>query len=435
MNAHLNVFKTYTKKERTHQLENDLTRALAICLQEDPLFFHEILKLIFEDSKYFTEFFDDINNTNEISIEIQKNASEIQEFEHIFAISLSENVMTEQHFWNQNRHTKYDPICDIVLRINNVVIIIETKRDAVDCTAQLYNQIYNVFHHNEQVLDGSCKQVTPFDLNWVKLMDVAVKVLSFERSIGSPNRFINDFVNLVKQHNFKWLPEPALLSVSPTDQNAIARRFDSVLSELDKLPQYQKLEIRDRVGLRLNEPWAEEIIYRIQKDGALSVAVYPGNTKAQGRSIFHKDPQFKDMFVINGKEYQVSKMYHIKFNGQRYITGLWFGDNCLVENSTLYSKNTFNKYAGRRKRDSWEKVEKLFDENFIKCKFNWRHHCHWDSKLIKSNRNQFDLSFGYELAVYIPFEDLKQIDTNKNDLTGLTNVVESIYDQFKNVII
>ena len=71
MNAHLNVFKTYTKKERTHQLENDLTRALAICLQEDPLFFHEILKLIFEDSKYFTEFFDDINNTNEISIEIQ----------------------------------------------------------------------------------------------------------------------------------------------------------------------------------------------------------------------------------------------------------------------------------------------------------------------------------------------------------------------------
>ncbi len=72
MNAHLNVFKTYTKKERTHQLENDLTRALAICLQEDPLFFHEILKLIFEDSKY-------------------PQRKQIQKFHTIFSISYSYN--------------------------------------------------------------------------------------------------------------------------------------------------------------------------------------------------------------------------------------------------------------------------------------------------------------------------------------------------------
>lgn len=435
MNAHLNVFKTYTKKERNHQLENDLTRALAICLQEDPLFFHEFLKFIFGNSNYFTEFFDDINNSNDISIEIQKNSSDIKEFEHVFAVSLSEHEMTYDHFWNQSRHTKYDPICDIVLRINNVVIIIETKRDAVDCTAQLYNQIFNVFNHNEITLSKQDNLVTPFDLNWLKLMDIAVKVLSFERSIGSPNRFLSDFVNLVKLHNYKWLPEPALLSVSPTDQNAISRRFDSVLSELEKTEDYQKFEIRDRVGLKLNQPWAEEVIYRVYKDGSLVVAVYPGNTKAQGRSIFHKDPQFKEEFTINGKNYPLRKMYHVKFNGQRYITGLWFGEDCLVEDSTLYSKNTFNNFAGRKKRSDWQKVEKLFDDNFIVEKFNWRYHCDWDGKLIQSNRNQFDLSFGYELAVHIPFEDLKQIDTNKNDLTGLTEVVKTIYDQFTNVII
>ena len=42
MNKHLNIFTTYAKDNRTYQLENDLTRSLAICLQEDALFFHEV---------------------------------------------------------------------------------------------------------------------------------------------------------------------------------------------------------------------------------------------------------------------------------------------------------------------------------------------------------------------------------------------------------
>jgi hypothetical protein len=56
MNSHLNVFKTYTKSNRVYQLENDLTRAFAICMQENSLFFHEVLQFILIDSNYFLEF-------------------------------------------------------------------------------------------------------------------------------------------------------------------------------------------------------------------------------------------------------------------------------------------------------------------------------------------------------------------------------------------
>jgi hypothetical protein len=435
MNSHLNVFKTYTKKERSHQLENDLTRALAICLQEDPLFFHEVLKLIFSSSNFFTEFFDDINNSNEITIEIQKNARDIQGFEHVFAISLSENAMNSQDFWKQNNHIIYDPICDIVIRINNVVIIIEAKRDAVDCTAQLYNQIYNVFQNNKIELNEVDNQVTPFDLNWKKLMDVAVKVLSFERSIGSVNRFLSDFVKLVKQHNFKWLPEPALISIASNDTKAIKRRFESVLGVLDKSPEYDKLQNENRLGLKLNKLWAQEINYNIDKNGSLVVAVYPGNTKAQGQNIFYKDPEFKKEIKINGEKYPIIKDYHIKLNGQSYITGLWFNDKQLVERSNLYSKQTFVRFSGRRKKEDWKKVEELFDNNFNKDIFDWRAHCNWRQKILGSNRSQFDLSFGFELAVRIPFDELKRIDTDKNDITGLSKLVTTLYHELKEVIL
>ena len=37
MNSHLNIYRTYTEINRKYQLENDLTRALAIALQEDSL--------------------------------------------------------------------------------------------------------------------------------------------------------------------------------------------------------------------------------------------------------------------------------------------------------------------------------------------------------------------------------------------------------------
>ena len=50
MNKHLNIFSSYSKEDKGYKLENDLTRALAICLQEDKLLFHEVLKKIFDQT-------------------------------------------------------------------------------------------------------------------------------------------------------------------------------------------------------------------------------------------------------------------------------------------------------------------------------------------------------------------------------------------------
>jgi hypothetical protein len=432
MNSHLNVFKTYTKLNRVYQLENDLTRAFAICMQENSLFFHEVLQFIFFDSNYFLEFFDDTNSKNKISISIQVDSDNISEFEKIYAISLSEWVMNDEHFWNQNHEKLYVPICDIVIQINNVTIIIEAKRDGIDCTSQLYNQAYNICQKNNISKEEMKNIVSPLDLNWPKLMAIAVKVFNFERSTGTPNRFLSDFIKLVKDHNFRWLPEPAIISLSADSKKSIYRRIESVINEMDKSENYTKLNYNERLGLQFNMPWAKEILLSISDTGDLVISVYPGNTKSQGETIFHKEPKFSEHLVINHIPYKLHKAYHVKFSGQGYFTGLWFTDSALKNN--LYTKDNFKKYVGRKKRDNdWTSISNVFDDCFTEV-YNWKAKCNWQNKIIKSNRTQFDLSFGYELSIVIPFTTLKNIDTNKSDLSGLVNLLESAFQQFKKVI-
>src|SRR5690606_8516329 len=188
MNSHLNVFNTYTKKERIYQLENDLTRAFAICMQEDALFFYEILKVILNDDKQLDLLFSNTEVENKVNINIQINSSEINSYEKIIAVSLSEYKMNVSDFLNQTHRHEYDPICDIVIELNDIVIIIEAKRDGVDCTAQLYNQAYNIVKKSNDI-EKFNEIVESRDLNWEKLMQIASKISSFQKTVGKVNRF------------------------------------------------------------------------------------------------------------------------------------------------------------------------------------------------------------------------------------------------------
>ncbi|GEM54339.1 hypothetical protein B0A58_01310 [Flavobacterium branchiophilum NBRC 15030 = ATCC 35035] len=433
MNSHLNIFKTYTNSFRTYQLENDLTRAFAITLQEDSMFFNEVLKEIFKNSKFYSQLFESLESETSISIDIQKAASKINDFEHIFAITLSESFIG--NFWDKNHNRKYDPICDLVIEINGVYLIIEAKRDSVDCTAQLYNQILNVVSTNENNIFSlneaeHGKLITPYDLNWSKLMSIAVKVLSFQKSFGNTNRFLNDFVALVKSHNFRWLPESPINALNSSNRNSILRRIDSAIIEVAKNNnEIEKLHYNDRLGIVFTKNWAQEILFNINQDGDLTVAIYPGNTKSQGHSLFSKNPNFNKQVVIFNEAYEVSKTYHIKFTSfQKYFTGLWFGENSMKEN--LYTRDYFYKYTGRKKRgDDWAELGNLFDNCLD---YNWREQCNWQNKIEKSGKNQFDISFGYEVVIKIPFTKLKELDTEQSNLTNLTNLITEINSVFKN---
>jgi hypothetical protein len=429
MNSHLNIFKSYTNINRTYQLENDLTRALAISLQEDSLFFHEVLKKILKGTEFYNQLFESLESENQIDINIQTKASHITNFDHVFAISLSESKMFD--FWKQNYNKNYDPICDLVIQMNNIVLVFEAKRDNYNCTAQLYNQILNITNtENESLVfneENYGGMITPFDLNWPKLMSIAVKVSSFEKTMNSQNRFLTDFISLAKQHNFRWLPEPSISSLQPTDKNAIKRRLESTIEEVIKTTDISKLNYNDRIGLEFYEKWAKEILFSINGKGDLNISIYPGNTKGQGYSLFENNPKFKDKLDILGDEYSTEYMYHIKFTSfQKYFQGLWFSEKDIKK--PLYTKENFYAHSGRKKRgEQWLQIESLLNESLD---YNWKKQCNWESSIQNSGRNQFDISFGYEVHINIPFQKLKELDQKQSELINLISLVTEVHKSF-----
>lgn len=433
MNSHLNIFKTYTNSQRTFQLENDLTRAFAISLQEDSLFFHEVLKEIFHDTEFYNQLFGSLENETTISIDIQKKTSQITDYEHIFAITLSE--ATIRNFWEVEYNRNYDPICDLVININNIYLIIEAKRDNVDCTAQLYNQILNIVNtQGEKTISLSelehGKFITPCDLNWPKLMVIAVRVLSFEKSFGNSNRFLSDFVSLVKLHNYRWLPEAPINSLQLDNRNSILRRIDSAIIEASKSNvNISKLHYNDRLGIIFPKGWAQEILFNITDTGDLIVVIYPGNTKGQGYYLFNTNPSFNNQIEILNENYKIEIGYHIKFTSfQKYFTGLWFAEKDLKDN--LYTPDNFRDFTGRKKRGKqWDEIELLFD-NYLNL--DWRKQCQWNELILQSGKNQFDISFGYEIVVRIPFNKLKEMDTIQFDLSNLTELIIEVHKKYAN---
>lgn len=437
MNSHLNIFKTYTKEHRTYQLENDLTRALAISLQEDSLFFHEFIKEIFQNSEFYNSLFGSLDNEANISINIQAKASQLNEFERIFAISLSETPMG--NFWEKKHNRDYDPICDLTIQINDVLLVIEAKRDSIDCTSQVYNQVLNILRTDNEDIQSLEKNeyeenIFPVDLNWKKLMLIAVRVLSFENSFGIPNRFLKDFVSLVKDHNFRWLPESKISSLQNSDKKPILRRVDSAISEYVKQNKKStKLSYKNRrLGISFSKPWAQELNFEVNDEGNLVVMIYLGNTREQGKFLFKLDPEFNESLRILDEDYQIGKSYHIKFTSfQKSFADLWFTKDELKGN--LYTIENFNKYTGRKKRGlQWDEIEKLLND-FLD--YDWKEQAKWDDNIINSGKSQFDLTFGYQFSIVIPFKKLHELDTDQENLENLVELIGEINNKFENELI
>lgn len=430
MNKHLNIYKTYSKVNReNYQLEDDLTRALAIALQENDVFLHQFLKhVLSKKENAYDNLFDDYSNKNSIEIDIQKPVESIEGFDHLFAVRISGNAMGND-FYNQNHNQDYNAITDLFIQIDNIAIIFEVKPNNQNSTAQLYNQALNTIKSDDSLTIEN--DVTAVDFNWPLIMQLAVRINNYQIAINKKSRLLDNFISYIKQHNYQWLPQLSLSALSFNENDrSIAKRLN------DAIENSENSAINNRLGIKCNFGWAEEMLIHLnQKTEVVNFTVYPGNTKAQGYHIFtsNGEPNFKKELYVNKSNRKINKNYHIKFSGQSYITGLWAGNKDFK--NTLYTKANFYNHSGRKKRNlHWHIIEDLLDNTFNDV-YDWKDYCKWDEKIIDSNRSQFDISFGYELSISIPFKELQLLDIDKNDLTNLINLIDEAKEAFKRVLI
>ncbi|MEL6560129.1 MAG: hypothetical protein AAFQ94_18210 [Bacteroidota bacterium] len=445
MDKHLNLFRAFSQNEETRHIEDNLSRAFVLCLKNESLLLHEFLKQILTASDY-AYLFDHFQKEHSIDIDIQRKVTDIESesISRLYGVTLSEKAYSMKALldkYNFSESQDYRPVTDIYIHVKDIVIIIEVKRHDIDARQQLYNQIFQVFSKRRKDESGmDSEKINLIALDWKSLVKNIISVNNFLQISHSGSQFLEDFIQLIKQFNANWIPVKPLFSLSDSkdDDHLRYQRLDTALNSQVGINGMDVLQYSDRDGFYFHEDWANELLYWFQRDQeklCMYVAMWPGNTKGQGWNLYYNEDNLrwrdKDQLVVDDQSYPLYQEYHLKMTSfQKYFTSIDFSDSQLKPGVQICNRDNFYHYSGRKKKPDWPLLEQFFDESFH-AEFDWRGNCHWKEKVFNTDKNQFDISFGFYCYTVIPYEDIKEIDKVVDNSVGLNDYVRKVFDAFK----
>lgn len=427
MPSHLNMFKFFNNHE-IEFYEDNLSRAFALCLRNDPLFFSKIIEVLVDSATFNTLFFTEYPNDS-IQIKLQNKSSRFNGTSRLIAVSCSEMELNNDGFISSNQRDTSDPEIDVSIQVGDLTIIFEFKRINEDCLSQLKNQAIRICEY-QQI--SFCDSVKYFDLNWKKILKIALNVISLEKQIDRGNIFISDFIELIEAYEPRWFPMRLLSSIQePTDNQDpkighIEKRLKHLRNEIygEKATE----EIGGRHIIKSDLGWTQEIhIAPRFSSGRYVIAIefYIGDTKAQGEVFFKRNP---DYFVFpNEIEKNPLKITHyIKFSAFSSCL-FWFEPND-EDKMITHNYKYFKEICGRYDKQDWGEFE-----NKMSIIPNWKQNCSWFEKIENTNRTRFDISLGIQVSLEIPYLEICKLD-NSIDNSNLKSKFESLICALINLI-
>ncbi|MGV0924110.1 hypothetical protein [Empedobacter tilapiae] len=112
----MNIFRFYANENKEYQLENDLTKALAVTLQENNLILFEALKELFTEDDFNKVINSDFNSSS-VEISIQRDTKTIVNSDKVYAISVSESTLDESTFFSHSEGKINTEITDLVIEL------------------------------------------------------------------------------------------------------------------------------------------------------------------------------------------------------------------------------------------------------------------------------------------------------------------------------
>lgn len=436
MNQHLNIFRFYNESSEKEFIENNLSRAFAICLTNNSLFLNEYIKSIVTADD-FDYLFSSIGENEQYSIDLQIDTATIEKvsYRKVYAVAMTtDKNLNMSDFFSQSDFGEKKNITDIIISIKDIAIIIEVKRTGEDCKAQLYNQVLPFIRDNFEVI--------PKKHSWQETVKLLEKINHLQILSRQYSVFVSDFLQLSEIRFPEWF-EPKPFNVLPfsnqhgtTKYNQLAKRMRQALSSSN----YDLLGYYDRLGISVPFGWASEIIpefqyYENSQDKEyITFYIWPGNTKQQGYSIFNKplDWHNKTRLTVRNKEYEIEIAFVIKLcHFNRYVSGINFYPKNVSK--PIHTSDNFHNKSGKWNRDSWTELEKFFDEHFV-SEFDWRSKCNWADNFLNTDRNYLTMSIGYEVCMFIPYSEFRRIDKTEADIKQLSDFINDIADSYKTLL-
>lgn len=447
-NNHLNLFHFYGEKGKQY-LEDNLTRGLAICLENDPILLDRFLRKIMK--KNYGKLFKTEGEKNNLIIDVQKRAATFEGVQTVFGVPLTTQ---ELNFDTQNDPKGVEnPITDLSIQIGDQLILIEVKRTAEDCRKQLKNQIEVMIKANDENVE--IKEVDTF--SWGLLMEIIRHTLKFENEVSHRSIFSSDYYQFIKRQFPSWFANipfkeilfPDNLKERQKEKELLEVRLNLIKQKMLEVWNKEKNSDDELVFNRANIPvndysWVDEIniepsIDDQTGDKFIAVKVWPGDTKTQGYSIFKKGRRFEWPDQIH--EYGFRVQPYLKFS---HMQGLCWINTKDKENPITHTKEFFDRFTGKWNRvndngwvkngASWEEFDQIMEE-VNDSEQDWKVASEFNSKIEKSQRSYFYVSTGFAIEVRMPYSVAQKLDNNKEEnpiVKELKDVSESLLEKLKN---
>jgi hypothetical protein len=449
MNRHLNIFRPFSQNLSKENIEDNLSRAFVLSLENNSLFLHEFLRTVFAESNQedlFKNMFADVSQTDACTIDIQVETTEVEkEFSKVFALAMSGKQMDMSGFHDNTPDSFKKHKTDIFISINDIAIVIEVKRDNTDCRKQLYKQVAAFTE------DITIDTVFPLDFNWRKLMTLANRIQGFQTLMSTENQMLSNFIDLVQGHNANWLPVPPLASINNNAENIpkIKRRIVATLKNLESQGE-KALNYHDRIGLELKFGWAKEIVinlraeHSIKEEGNktskvnLRFGIWPGNTKGQGTQVLKRLKGKENWtppkeIVINDRTFKVEWGYEFKFcHFNRFVSNIIVSDQHIKPGKILISSLVHWNHTGKYEKNQWNALEAFLDE-YLVDNYDWRKELDWKGNFLETGRNYLTLSIGHQIETIVPVEYLQTIDTKMDNLEPMSAFIINLKTAYKNL--
>lgn len=435
MNRHLNIFNFFNSRNVDY-LEDNLSRAFALCLKYDPVFLDKILKSVLPETIY-TDLFNTDFPDYSINIDLQNRTTDLENFSKIIAVACSGKEITEFEKVTP-RETDF-PETDVSVVINDTCIIFEFKRTSEDCAGQLKCQA--------EKIKANCSSEATInyqDLSWSKIVRILLNVSSLQKQINAENPFTSDFIKFLE--NFpEWFPSRLLRNI-PFPNNEDDPNYYYLNSRLNQIknqiygPEHTKEYIGrfNRFVVTVNFRWINEVSIGpewTENGNFIVVRFHLGDTKGQGYYLFKKNPRGVNWDELNCK-YSFSAEPYLRFahlNSSR----LWIRPT-LEESKLTHNQSFFEQYAGKHQRENWREFEKML----VGVVPEWRERCYlpssaekcnWEDIFERTNRSHFDVSMGTMLTIYLPYEECQNLD-DRDEKPKIANVFREITEETRKFI-
>lgn len=417
MDRHLSIFTPFLESGR----ENNLTRALIILLQREPLFFSMFLEKIIDkglDKKLLEE---------DVELDTQKLCKDfnLEGIETIYGVTL--NTTKYEENIEGSRETE-NPITDISIQLGSVLIIIEVKHHKEDPRKQLNNQI-------DKLNSGNIKKEFK-SLNWEELLSITISMEKFRKKLKYPNVFLTEFNDFIEENYPELLPTSKITAHLPPER--VERRMRQIEKELnftihgenfEENPGFIKLKdcnIAERFKLYFNE----------QEKGSkkICLSVWPGDNNSQGNILYRDNFNLKEIeenlkknlnteSLVFDKDYSVLLHQYINFS---HIMGKQIYEENIENEKNILS--IYNEIKGITKKNDVEKWGNLklkirgyvndeneFLENFKKY-------------FEESNRNFVNISIGTHIKLTFNINYIEKIESENKTVEFFKGIIDKVLE-------